>query len=96
MGIAGLWAYWRATNGADVLSLAMLTINADGHPVMRRFHKPGDEKRMAAILVEVDHDRWLEAPVTTCWGCCNGIRRKGCAQNPRRCRRGREPDPSGY
>ena len=60
MGIAGLWSHWRAPNGADVLSFTMLTINADGHPVMRRFHKPQDEKRMVLILDPADFDRWLD------------------------------------
>ena len=41
----------------------MLTINADAHPLMKRFHKPGDEKRMVVILDEADYDAWLECPV---------------------------------
>lgn len=40
----------------------MLTINADAHPVMRQFHKPGDEKRMIVILQESACDAWLQAP----------------------------------
>jgi putative SOS response-associated peptidase YedK len=40
----------------------MLTINADGHPLMQRFHEPDDEKRMVVVLPEADHDRWLDAP----------------------------------
>jgi putative SOS response-associated peptidase YedK len=39
----------------------MLTINADTHPLMRQFHKPTDEKRMAVILPEYTYDAWLNA-----------------------------------
>ena len=63
MGIAGLWGIWRAPDGRDVLSFTMLTINADEHVLMKRLHKPGDEKRMVVILDEADYDAWLESPV---------------------------------
>lgn len=39
----------------------MLTVNADDHPLMRQFHKPDDEKRMAVILPEAAYDDWLSA-----------------------------------
>ena len=39
----------------------MLTINADEHPLMQRFHKPGDEKRSVVVLHEDDWKSWLEA-----------------------------------
>jgi putative SOS response-associated peptidase YedK len=41
----------------------MLTVNYDGHPVMQRFHRPGDEKRMVVILDTKDNDEWLSCPV---------------------------------
>ncbi|MEI7446244.1 MAG: SOS response-associated peptidase [Burkholderiales bacterium] len=63
MGIAGLWGFWRGPDGRELLSFTMLTVNADGHPLMQRFHKPEDEKRMVAVLDEADYDRWLDAPV---------------------------------
>lgn len=62
MGIAGLWSEWRNPQGARIHSFTMLTINADAHPVMRQFHKPGDEKRMIVILPEAAYDAWLQAP----------------------------------
>ena len=62
MGIAGLWSKWVAPNGVEVMSFTMLTINADRHDLMRRFHKPDDEKRMVAILDEADFDAWLDCP----------------------------------
>ena len=61
MGIAGLWSIWRAPSGEIVPSYTMLTINADDHPVMNQFHKPGDEKRMVVILPEQSYSDWLTA-----------------------------------
>lgn len=31
----------------------------DGHPVMGRMHRPGDEKRSVVILRPADYDEWL-------------------------------------
>jgi putative SOS response-associated peptidase YedK len=62
MGIAGLWSRWWAGNGTEVLSFTMLTVNADADPLMRRFHKPEDEKRTIVVLDEADYDRWLDCP----------------------------------
>ncbi|HYF61140.1 MAG TPA: SOS response-associated peptidase [Burkholderiaceae bacterium] len=62
MGIAGLWGAWRGPDGGELLSFTMLTVNADGHELMQRFHKPQDEKRMVVVLDEADYDRWLDAP----------------------------------
>ena len=59
LGVAGLWSQWHAPNGVSVLSFTMLTVNADAHPLMRRFHRPDDEKRMVVILPESDYDQWL-------------------------------------
>ncbi len=61
MGIAGLWAAWRAPTGETVHSYTMLTINADEHPLMRQFHKPGEEKRMVVVLPEAQYGSWLAA-----------------------------------
>ncbi|QYF93538.1 SOS response-associated peptidase [Massilia sp. PAMC28688] len=61
LSIAGIWE-WKA-NGPDdlpVISFSMLTINADGHAVMSRFHKPGDEKRMLVLLDPEQYQPWLE------------------------------------
>jgi putative SOS response-associated peptidase YedK len=61
MGIAGIWE-WKASgpDGLPLLSFSMLTVNADEHPLMRRFHKPGDEKRMLVILQPEQYRGWLE------------------------------------
>jgi putative SOS response-associated peptidase YedK len=61
LGVAGLWNAWRAPDGQEVLSFTMLTINADGHDVMGRMHRPEDEKRMVAILAPDEYDQWLHA-----------------------------------
>jgi putative SOS response-associated peptidase YedK len=63
MGIAGLWGWWRdRATQQPVLSFTMLTVNADDHALMKRFHRPGEEKRMVVILDEAEYSAWLEAP----------------------------------
>jgi putative SOS response-associated peptidase YedK len=59
MGIAGIYWRWKAADGSLLWTFAMLTVNADGHTVYGRLHKPGDEKRMVVILDPADYDRWL-------------------------------------
>lgn len=63
MGIAGIWTGWKSPSGEIVRSFAMLTVNADDHPLMRQFQKATDEKRMVVILPEDSYDAWLQAPV---------------------------------
>ena len=63
-GIAGIYTQWRdAKTGRDVYSFSMLTVNADDHPVMKRFHRPEDEKRMVVVLHPGDYADWLSCPV---------------------------------
>ncbi len=61
LGIAGIWE-WKpqGPDGTPLLSFSMLTINADQHPLMNRFHKPGEEKRMVMILDPLQYEGWLE------------------------------------
>jgi putative SOS response-associated peptidase YedK len=42
----------------------MLTVNADEHPVMKQFHKAGDEKRTPVIIAPHLHNQWLSADAT--------------------------------
>lgn len=64
LGIAGIWECKPdGGNGLPLLSFSMLTINADEHPLMRRFHKPGDEKRMLVLLEPERYDDWLTCPL---------------------------------
>jgi putative SOS response-associated peptidase YedK len=61
LAVAGIWDQWRAADGQSVLSFSMLTINADGHPVMSRFHAPSDEKRSIVLLTPEQITPWLSA-----------------------------------
>jgi putative SOS response-associated peptidase YedK len=56
--IAGLWREWAEPDG-KVLSMTMITVHADEHPLMRRFHKPGDEKRSVVIIPAGEYENWL-------------------------------------
>jgi len=56
--VAGLWREWDGESGPEH-SFTQLTINADDHPLMRRFHKPGDEKRALVIVPQAEWDDWL-------------------------------------
>ena len=43
----------------------MTWLNADGHRLMQRFHKPDDEKRMVMILDPDQYHGWLDgSPVS--------------------------------
>ncbi|MFS2138549.1 SOS response-associated peptidase [Duganella sp. Dugasp56] len=57
--VAGLWREWESEAGKEA-SFTQLTMNADDHPLMRRFHKPGDEKRALVIVPQEEWDDWLE------------------------------------
>jgi putative SOS response-associated peptidase YedK len=59
--LAGIWERRLHDNGPAHWSFAMLTINADGHALMKRFHKPGDEKRSVVVFDPEDYDAWLHA-----------------------------------
>jgi len=56
--VGGLWRQWENAAGIEH-SFTQLTINADEHPLMRRFHKSGDEKRALVIVPQEEWDDWL-------------------------------------
>ncbi len=73
-GLAGLWNVWvdKAT-GEEVESYTMLTINADGHPLMGKMHKneldpetkkplplERQDKRSVIPIALDDVDQWLQ------------------------------------
>ena len=58
--VAGLYRSWREADGSESFSFTQLTINADEHPLMKRFHQPGDEKRSLVIVPRSHYDDWLE------------------------------------
>ena len=62
VAIAGIWEYRPAD---QLLSFSMLTINADGHPLMQRFHKSDDEKRMVMILDSDQYQGWLDGSLVS-------------------------------
>jgi len=63
MAIAGIYRTWNRPDCEVVFAMAMLTVNADDHPFMRRFHAPGEEKRMVVILEPQDFEGWLTCTV---------------------------------
>ena len=63
MGIAGIYRRWRNPEGEKLCTFAMIAVNADGHPVMQRFHKPSEEKRMVVVLDLANHMAWLTCSV---------------------------------
>ena len=60
MGIAGVYRQWRGPDGRFLWTFAMITVNADGHPVYPRMQAPGEEKRMVCILDPEEYDHWLQ------------------------------------
>ncbi|AOJ82627.1 hypothetical protein WS86_11370 [Burkholderia savannae] len=57
--VAGIWRTLKGEDGRETHTMAMITVNAEGHPIMSRMHKPGDEKRSVVILRPVDWEEWL-------------------------------------
>ncbi|MDM0078884.1 SOS response-associated peptidase family protein [Variovorax sp. J2P1-59] len=70
LGVAGLWSPWKNPDTAEwELSFAMLTINADAHPLFSLMHRPDlkrpphmQDKRMVVILPQAQYGEWLDAP----------------------------------
>jgi putative SOS response-associated peptidase YedK len=64
VGVASIWErFIDKETGEIFFSFSMLTINADGHPVMQHFHKPEDEKRSVVVLNESNYLPWLHANI---------------------------------
>ena len=57
--VAGLYREWVEEDGKKTFSFTQLTINADDHPFMKRFHRQGEEKRSLVIVPNADYDDWL-------------------------------------
>ncbi len=58
--LAGIWEARRGDDGALQHSFSMLTINADGHAIMGRFHAPDDEKRSVVVVDPAHYRDWLQ------------------------------------
>ena len=62
MAVASIWErFIDKETGEIIFSFSMLTINADGHQIMKHFHKPEDEKRSIVVLSESQYLPWLSA-----------------------------------
>lgn len=57
--LAGIWET-RREDDRERRSFSLLTINAAGHPLMDRFHAPGDEKRSVVVVPAESIERWLD------------------------------------
>ncbi|BAK76486.1 protein of unknown function [Pseudogulbenkiania sp. NH8B] len=57
--VAGIWRAWPEEDGSISHAFSQVTINADDHPLMRRMHKPGDEKRNLVIIEPEHYQDWL-------------------------------------
>lgn len=60
--LAGIFESCPAKDGEGTLrSFSMLTVNAGEHPLMKRFHAPGDEKRSVVVVPTDACEDWLGA-----------------------------------
>ena len=57
--VADLYRKWEEENEKKSFSFTQLTINADDHPLMKRLHRQGEEKRSLVIVPSADYDDWL-------------------------------------
>ncbi len=57
--VAGLYRQWTEEDKSINYSFTQLTVNADEHPLMKRFHRPGDEKRSLVIVDKSEYDDFL-------------------------------------
>jgi putative SOS response-associated peptidase YedK len=60
-GVAAIYDHWKNPNGEWIPSFSLITVNADLHPVMGRFHAPGDEKRSIVVIDSDHYADWLRA-----------------------------------
>ena len=58
--VAAIWSEWtnRGT-GETLLSYSLITINADHHPIMKQFHKAGDEPRSLVVIPPEKRTAWV-------------------------------------
>ncbi|MDE2598844.1 MAG: SOS response-associated peptidase family protein [Rhodocyclaceae bacterium] len=57
--VAGLWRAWDEGTADERYSFTQLTINADAHPFISRFHPVDDEKRSLVVITPDAYDEWL-------------------------------------
>lgn len=57
--VAGIWKRYEDAGGRVLIGMSMLTLNADDHALMKRMHRPNDEKRSVVVIRPEDYDEWL-------------------------------------
>lgn len=57
--VAGLFRTWQDVHGQTTFSFTQITVNAHADPLMRRFHRPQDEKRSLVVIAPERYDEWL-------------------------------------
>ena len=57
--VAGMWRSWEEADGSTSHSFTHLTINADAHPLLKRFHKPDNAKRTLVVVPPDAYRDWL-------------------------------------
>lgn len=81
--VAGLWEQWvQPQDGVITHSFTLLTVNADGHAIMGRMHRPGDEKRMPVIIRPADYAAWLQASPQQALGFMQTFDARGMSAQP--------------
>ncbi|KWI55741.1 hypothetical protein WM06_07935 [Burkholderia cepacia] len=58
----GIWRARVYEYRTERHTMAMITVNGEGHPIFSRMHKPDDEKRAVVILRPDDYEEWLLTP----------------------------------
>ena len=62
IAVASIWERVIGKETGEVIfSFSMLTINADGHEMMKHFHSKEGEKRSIVVLNETEYQEWLHA-----------------------------------
>lgn len=62
VAVASIWErFIDKETGEIIFSFSMLTVNATGHPIMKHFHRPEDEKRSVVVLNDNEYINWLFA-----------------------------------
>lgn len=59
-GLPGMWRTWEEKDGTVHNTFTHFTLNANDHPLLKRFHSD-KEKRGVAILRPEDYDDWLSS-----------------------------------
>jgi putative SOS response-associated peptidase YedK len=81
--VAGIWENWTdPSSGELVTSFSLLTINADGHAVMGRFHRPGDERRSLVVVPASRWTTWLCATTAAAGGMLEAMEPGDFAAEP--------------